>query len=269
MRRGIFYSWPAALLPRALAAWMLAAWMLAAGLTSIGLSSASALDGPSESPKGQSATASTAVAVEGRIGKVVQPAERERVRLRSVSDERSAIKGDAEESDAATLAFVRQYQPELASLLKYLKANRRADYDDALKEIRRVRERLENLKKRDQELHDVELALWQNSAQLRLWAASVSASGKRLDEADRHKLAELVERENQLVTQRLTLEKARTEARLEQINQQLSKRQAQSESIIAKGIKAWESRIERPNGKAKKQTPAVEDQAPKQAPSKN
>ena len=159
--------------------------------------------------------------------------------------------GAEDEADAATLAFVREYQPELANLLQYLRSKRSSDYGDALKEIRRVRERLENLKKRDRELHDVELALWQNSAQLRLWAASVSASGKRLDVADRNKLAELVTRENELTTRRLTLEKARTEARLEQLNQQLNKRQAQSESLISRGIKTWESRIERPNANAK------------------
>lgn len=160
--------------------------------------------------------------------------------------------------DDETLAFVREHQPELADLLKYLKAKRQSDYDEAMKEILRVRERLENLKKRDQELHDVELALWQNSARLRLWAASVSASGKKLDEADRKKLTELVTRENQLITKRLMLEKARAEARLEQLDQQLSKRKAQSDSLIARGIKVWESRIERPSPKGKNKTPAGE-----------
>lgn len=163
-----------------------------------------------------------------------------------------------DEADASTLSFVRLHQPELANLLQYLKSKRSSDYRDALKEIRRVRERLENLKKKDQELHDVELALWQNSAQLRLWAASISVSSKRLSEADRSKLTQLVTRENELMTRRLTLEKARTEARLEQLNQQLSKRVDQSESIIAKGIKTWESRIERPAGKNKNKTPATE-----------
>jgi hypothetical protein len=166
--------------------------------------------------------------------------------------------GAEDEADAATLAFVREYQPELANLLQYLRSKHSSDYDDALKEIRRVRERLENLKKRDRELHDVELALWQNSAQLRLWAASVSASGKRLDAADRNKLTDLVTRENELTTRRLTLEKARTETRLEQLNQQLSKRQAQAESLISKGIRTWESRIERPSDKAKTRTPTSE-----------
>ena len=165
----------------------------------------------------------------------------------------------ADDTDAATLDFVREHQPELAELLQYLKSKRGSDYADAIKDIRRVRERLENLRKRDRELHDVELALWKNSAQLRLWAASLSASNKRLTPADRSKLTHLVTRENELMTKRLTLEKARTEARLEQLNQQLGKRQEQGASMIAKGIKAWESRIERTATKNKNKTPLGDD----------
>ena len=158
---------------------------------------------------------------------------------------------NADDVDAETLAFVREHQPELADLLQFLKTKRGSDYDSAIKEIRRVRDRLENLKKRDAELHDVELALWQNSAQLRLWAASVSAASKKLSDADRKKLNFLVTRENELTSQRLKLEKARTEARLELLDQQLKKRQAQSQSMIARGIKVWEGRIERPMDKSK------------------
>ena len=157
----------------------------------------------------------------------------------------------ADDVDAATLAFVREHQPELADLLQFLKTKRGSDYDSAIKEIRRVRDRLENLKKRDSELHDVELALWQNSAQLRLWAASVSAASKKLSDANRKKLNLLVTRENELTTQRLKLEKARTEARLELLDQQLKKRQDQSQNMIARGINAWEGRIERPTDKSK------------------
>jgi hypothetical protein len=158
-------------------------------------------------------------------------------------------------ADETTLAFVRAQQPELANLLEFLKSKRVKDYRDALNEIRRVRERLENLKKRDQELYDVELALWQNSAQLRLWAASVSVSAKKLNDAERAKLTELVTQENELTLKRLNLDKARAQARLEQLQQQISRRQDQGESVIAKGIKGWESRIERPSGKNKIKPP--------------
>jgi len=150
-------------------------------------------------------------------------------------------------ADVATLDFVRAHQPDLAVLLDFLKTKRPSDYRGAVNEIRRVRDRLENLKQRDHELHDIELALWQNSSQLNLLAAAASANGKRLSEADRSKLTELVKRENELTIQRLKLEKTRAEARLEQLDQQLSKRQDQADSMISKGVKSWENRIARPD----------------------
>lgn len=150
-------------------------------------------------------------------------------------------------ADVATLEFVRTHQPDLAVLLDFLKSKRPDDYRGAVNEIQRVRERLENLKKRDAELHDIELALWQNSAQLNLLAAAVSAAGKKMSEADRSKLSDLVKRENELSIQRLKLEKTRHEARLEQLNQQISKRQDQADGIVSRGIKSWESRIARPD----------------------
>ena len=168
----------------------------------------------------------------------------------AVAGSAGAVDQESSTSDAATLEFVKLQEPELAELLSFMKTRRNKDYNAALDEIRRVRERLEGLKNRDRELHDVELALWRNAAQLRLWAAAVSASAKTLGEADRAKLKELIERENDLTLQRLNIDKARAETRLEQLKQQIAKRQEQAESVVAKGIKTWESRIERP-GKAK------------------
>lgn len=158
-------------------------------------------------------------------------------------------------ADVATLEFVQMQEPELAKLLGFMKTKRNVDYRQAIEEIRRVRERLDTLQKRDQELYDVELAIWRNAAQLRLWAASISASSKKLSDSDRTKLTQLLTSENELTLKRLNIDKLRAEARLEQVRQQIARRE-QTESVIAKGVKTWEGRIERPLNKKNKATTA-------------
>lgn len=149
------------------------------------------------------------------------------------------------ESEDSVLDFVKEHQPELADLLGFLKKKKSKDYDVAMRESRKVRDRLLSIKARDSELYDVELAIWKNSAQIRLLAAAVSAKSKKLDEQDHARLEELIKRENELNIKRLSLEKTRLESRLNQLSQQLTRRQEQSESVIAKSMKTWETRIER------------------------
>lgn len=153
------------------------------------------------------------------------------------------------ESDKSVLEFVREHQPELADLLSFLKKKKSKDYDVAMRESRKVRERLLSIKARDSELYDVELAIWKNSAQIRLLAAAVSAKSRKLNEQDHARLEELIKHENKLNIQRLSLEKARLESRLNQLSQQLTRRQDQSENVIAKSMKVWENRIERSKNK--------------------
>ena len=150
-----------------------------------------------------------------------------------------------ERADAAVLEFVKLHQPEMAELITFLKKKQPNDYKEAMRESRKVRDRLLAIKQRDSDLYEVELAIWNNSAQLRLWAASVSAKNKKLRDDDRSKLKELLMRENDLTVQKLTLEKARAEARLNQLDQQLSRRQEQADSSLSKSMKTWENRIER------------------------
>lgn len=158
----------------------------------------------------------------------------------------------SEEADKAVLEFVKEHQPELADLLSFMKKKKSKDYNEAMRESRKVRDRLLGIKDRDPDLYAVELDIWKNAAKIRLLAASVSAKSNQLGSEDRAHLAELIKRENDLTIQRLNLEKARLEARLNQLSQQLNRRQEQSESVQAKSLKVWENRIERSGAKAKK-----------------
>lgn len=155
------------------------------------------------------------------------------------------------ENEKAVTQFVKEHQPELADLLDFLKSKKPKDYNEAMRESRKVRERLLGIKDRDQELYEVELAIWKNSAQIRLLVASVSARSNKLSNEDRDRLSQLVTRENELSIQRLKLEKVRLESRLNQMSQQLERREEQADSLISKSMKNWETRIERA-GKPKK-----------------
>ncbi len=220
----------------------------------------------------------TSCAVDGQSIQADEPASTLRPANVFVSDLSNAVRANQDSSEAKdavdqreqkTLEFVEKHQPELADLLDFLRAKRSGDYRQAIDEISRVRERLDGMEKRDRELYEIELALWQNSARLRLWAASVSASAKKMSEVDRKKLTDLVTRENDLMLKRLRLEKARAESRLEQIQQQLDKRAEQTDAMVAKGIKVWEGRIERPKAKSKSKVTEDSSESSSEANSKS
>ncbi len=162
-----------------------------------------------------------------------------------------------DETEKAVLAFVAEHQPQLAELLNFMKKKKSKDYNEAMRESHKVRDRLLSIKDRDPEMYSVELAIWKNAAEIRLLAASVSVKSNRLGPEERTRLEELIKRENELNIQRLNLEKARIESRLSQLNQQISRRQEQADAVIGKSLKTWENRIERSGAKPKKkETPA-------------
>ena len=158
----------------------------------------------------------------------------------------------SEDTDKAVLDFVKEHQPKLADLLSFLKKKKSKDYNEAMRESRKVRDRLLSIKERDPDMYAVELDIWKNSAQIRLLAAAVSAKSNQLSHDDRARLEELIKYENELTIKRLNLEKARLESRLNQLSQQLTRRQEQADSVQAKSLKVWENRIERSGAKLKK-----------------
>ena len=179
-----------------------------------------------------------------------QPGEQARSKTQpAASDSPSS---ENEDADATVLAFVKEHQPELADLISFLKKNKSRDYQEAMRESRKVRDRLVSIKDRDPDLYAVELDIWKNAAQIRLLAASASAKSNKLSRADHARLEELVKHENALTVKRLVIEKARLEARVNQLSQQLSRRQDQADSVVSKAMKTWETRIERSGARPKK-----------------
>ena len=148
------------------------------------------------------------------------------------------------ETDA--IAFVQEHHPELVSLLQSLKAMRQKEYETAIREIVRVRKRLESFAKRDAETHAMELDAWKLQSKIDLLIARGIARDKAFDTAVlrallklqvnnqkkrwKHEQTTLVKRQEQLVQLLL-----RTEGHEEEkIDQQLSTLLKRVDSKIGK-----------------------------------
>ena len=151
------------------------------------------------------------------------------------------------------LEFVEKNQPPLLKLLKFMKKKQPQQYEQALKELARVKQRLSALEKRDSESHAIELELWQVRSNLRMLVAEMLVSEKDSRERLKKQLHALVEKELDLDTARLKLEQNRLEQRLTVVQSQLADRTEDRELALSKASKTWENRAFKPSGRPKKQ----------------
>ncbi len=76
-----------------------------------------------------------------------------------------------EEQESRSLAFVEQHHPELVALLQLLKSMKHAEYKTAIRDIAKVRKKIEMLEKRDAPMAAVELDSWKIQSQIDLFLA--------------------------------------------------------------------------------------------------
>jgi len=154
--------------------------------------------------------------------------------------------------DETLLEFVEKHQPELLKLLKFMKKKQPQQYEQALKELSRVKQRLTLLEKRDAELYAIELELWQVRSELRMLVAEILASSKDAQAKLRKELHVLAEKELDLGTARLKLDQERVELRLASVRSQLDERTNDRDATLAKAIKTWENRAFKSSARSKK-----------------
>lgn len=75
------------------------------------------------------------------------------------------------EREAAALNFVERNHPELTELLAHLKSSQPKQYEQAIKEIYRVTERLAGIQERDVLHYELEVKLWTAQSRVQLLAA--------------------------------------------------------------------------------------------------
>jgi hypothetical protein len=82
------------------------------------------------------------------------------------------------EREAAATTFVERNHGELAGLLGSLKANQPKQYEQAIREIYRVTERLASVQERDPLMYELEVKLWTAQSQVQLLAARLKMSDR-------------------------------------------------------------------------------------------
>jgi hypothetical protein len=115
--------------------------------------------------------------------------------------------------------FVREHHPELADLLDQLKESRPKEYQKALRDLARVRERLQSMKKSDDERYQLELSIWKAETKIQLLAA-------RLQMGDN---AELRDQLRQAISEQVDLRLTVMKHERELAKERLSKLDAQIE----------------------------------------
>lgn len=148
-------------------------------------------------------------------------------------------------AEQKALEFIDEHQPKLKKLMEFLKSKQPESYQQALKELGRSQQRLENLEKRDLELYRIELDLWVVRSRLRLLAAEMSVA-KAKDTTDRTKeLTELIEQESGLELQRLQLLHDRASQQVLTLDEAIAKHRAERDQRVAKSLKVWQNKIKK------------------------
>lgn len=157
-------------------------------------------------------------------------------------------------------AFVGKHQQGLVDLLDFLREKQPSQYERAMRDIDRVMTRLENLERRDTEMHAIELELWQIRSQQRLVAAEWAAASKESrQQAAEARLKRLLEEEQRQDLKRLALLQKRARAQVEKLTQQMKEKRTNVDSAVEKGLRTWKSRIDK--GPRKKTKAASEQQS--------
>jgi hypothetical protein len=157
---------------------------------------------------------------------------------------------DAEED--ALLEFVEKHQPTLLKLLRFMKKKQPQQFEQALKEVSKTKQRLSILEKRDHELFDIELALWKTRSELRMLVAQLAVSQGEPQGDLKEQLHKLVEWELDLESSKLQAELKRAEQRTDQLKSQIAERKLDIVGTRAKAIKAWEQKAAKQNNRSQK-----------------
>jgi hypothetical protein len=170
--------------------------------------------------------------------------------------------------EAAVANFVQRNHPELGDLLDHLKASQPKQYEQALKEIYRVTERLANIQERDPLLYELEVKLWTAQSRVQLLAARLKMGDS---ESVKHELREALAVQVEARLDVLKHQKQQAADRLAKMESDIAQLEANKEKSIQKQLETLsrgagnKSLTKAPNGKPGKRAAekATESTAPK------
>lgn len=135
--------------------------------------------------------------------------------------------------EEAALALVREHHPALVELLERLKATKKADYQQAIKELYRDSQRLASARQRDAQRYALELRAWQLDSRIRLLAAKLSLENRpELEEQLKGCLAERAEVHLSLKK----LDRDRAEAKAKRLNAEIEKLTAGQDAEVQRSL---------------------------------
>ena len=161
-----------------------------------------------------------------------------------------------DEQESESMEFVQSHHPELVALLQRLKSMKRDEYETAVRDIVKVRKRLETLEKRDLKLHGVELDAWKLQSKIDLLLARAVAQDKEFDPSA---LRTLVQKRIENQKERLELELANLLERQKQIKESLGRFEGHEEERISQQLSALMKRVDSKRVKSGKNKPTKKD----------
>lgn len=137
------------------------------------------------------------------------------------------------EAEAEVFAFLNKYHPELAQVLSNLHGNLPREYDRAIRDLARVRERLSQLAERDPQRHELELQAWVVQSHIHLTVARLAMNDSP---SLRDELRRLLEQQFELKLETMRHDRQRQEERLRKMDEQIEKLTSGRDEMIAKQL---------------------------------
>lgn len=186
-----------------------------------------------------------------------------RVLAQAKPGKKPAASDTVDKSEAGVLEFVREHHPELAGLLESLKENRPKEYQKAIRDLTRVRDRLANIN--DKRRYELELAIWKTESRIQLLAARLQMGDK--DEL-RDQLREALNEQIDLKVSLLKHERDQARQRLERMETQLQKLDEDRSQVVQRQLDVLTRQSETTSAKEPVKKPAAKRPYDKQPPEK-
>lgn len=130
---------------------------------------------------------------------------------------------------ASALEFAKTHHPELASLLEQLRVNAPKDFDAAVTDLNRTRERLERSRKNTPERYELELVAWKLDSRVRLLAARLAMGG---DPGLEEELRDALEERFDVRIKLLKDERDRLHKRVGRLDEQIAEQERRADEIL-------------------------------------
>lgn len=214
--------------------------------------------------------AATVVADDNRPA--TDPAARKMAQAAKETDKSKANRPKAasidENAEADVLEFVSEHHPELADLLEQLKDKNNKEYQKAITDLSRVRQRLHVMQKNDDQRYRLELAIWKAETHIQLLAARLHMDDKaELRDQLRAALNEQVDLRLQL----LKYEREIAKDRLSKIESQIKKLDSERSQTIDRQLQVLTAKAKAaaPEKAPAKSAPQTDKTKPVSKPAKD